>query len=117
MINGSESYNKGVIIMHDSLIDNVEVFDNSTKVKIWIDFVFWMQSGYNESDPETGILIVTFDKVIDYTIPENANWNAISILETSMDQSYVKFSLINDLTDDYLELKINAESITTVSEA
>ena len=46
-------------IMHDSLISSVEVLDVGRTIVLLIDFAFWMQVGYNETDPETGILKAT----------------------------------------------------------
>jgi hypothetical protein len=93
-------------IMHDSLISSVEVLDVGRTIVLLIDFAFWMQVGYNETDPETGILKVTFSDVTDYNIPEDVDWNEISILEATASGNTVKFSLMNDMTDVYLELII-----------
>ncbi len=100
-------------IMHDSLIDKVEVLDNNKTIVISIDFAFWMQNGYKESDPETGTLEVVFADVKEYSIPENVDWSAVSILETSFINDSVKFSLMNDMTDDYLEIIIDSQKIST----
>ena len=100
-------------IMHDSLIDKVEILENGSTIVLWIDFAFWMQEDYNENDPETGSLKVTFKNVIHYMIPENVNWDEISILESKTDGDYIKFALINDMTDDYLEISIKADSVFT----
>ncbi len=93
-------------IMHDSLIDSVEVLNGGRTIVILIDFAFWMQVGYNETDPETGTLKVTFSNVSNYIIPENIDWNEISILETAASGNTVKFNLMNDMTDAYIELSI-----------
>ncbi len=99
-------------IMHDSLIDSIEVLDTGRTIVLLIDFAFWMQVGYNATDPETGILKVTFSDVTDYNIPENIDWNEISILEATASGNTVKFSLMNDMTDAYLELIICSSHIT-----
>lgn len=99
-------------IMHDSLIDKVEVLDDGSTIVLWIDFAFWMQNGYKDTEPETGTLKVFFHNVKGYSIPKDADWNEISILETVVDGDAVKFNLMNDMTDDYLEIIISAESIT-----
>ena len=98
--------------MHDSLIDKAEILENGSTIILWIDFAFWMQEWYNENDPETGIIKVTFHGVSGYTIPENVNWNEISILNMDMEEDGVKFALSNDMTDDYLEISINADSVS-----
>ncbi len=98
-------------IMHDSLIDSVDVQEDGTRVVIIIDFAFWMQNGYRESDPETGAIRVTFNDVSNYDVPEDADWNEISILETSLENGRIKFALMNDMTDDYLEIIIESSSV------
>lgn len=102
-------------IMHDSLIDLVEVLNGGNTIGMHIDFAFWMQKGYNDSDPETGTLKVTFFDVSSYAIPENADWNAISILEMRAVEDGILFSLMNDMTDDYLEIRIRSNRIIVES--
>jgi len=99
-------------IMHDSLIDKVAILENGTTIVLWIDFAFWMQNGYYEKDPETGIIKVTFHDVSEYIIPENVNWDEISILEMKDDGDGIKFALINDITDDYLEINIKTDHVS-----
>lgn len=89
--------------MHDSVISNVDVLDNGKTLVLWIDFAFLMQQGYNKADPKTGTLKVTFCDVSDYSIPENVNWDEISIGSYDLEDS-VKFNLMNDTTGDFLEL-------------
>ena len=98
-------------IMHDSLIDSVEVQEDGTRVVFIIDFAFWMQEGYKESDPETGSIKVTFNDVSYYDVPEDADWNEISILETRLENGRIIFALMNDMTDDYLEIIIESSSV------
>ena len=98
-------------ICYDSLIDNVEVQDNGTRVVLVIDFAFWMQEGCKESDPETGLIKVVFNNVSYHSIPKGADWNEISILETRLESGQVKFALMNDRTDDYLEIIIASNSV------
>ena len=45
------------------------------------------------------------------SIPDNADWNEISILETRLENGRVKFALMNDMTDDYLEIIIESSSV------
>ena len=99
-------------IMHDSLIESVEILNGGREIVLMIDFAFWMQVGYNPADPETGPLKVTFNDVSEFSIPENAKWNEISILDAAASGNTVKFSLINDMTDDCLKLTICSDHIT-----
>ena len=98
-------------IMHDSLIDSVEVKEDGTRIVLMIDFAFWMQNGYKESDPETGSIKVTFNDVSYYDVPDDADWNEISILETRLENGQIIFALMNDMTDDYLELVIESNNV------
>jgi hypothetical protein len=99
-------------IMHDSLIDNIEISDHGTKIIMLIDFAFWMQAGYDDTDPETGPLKITFRDVSESNIPNNINWDEISILETESSNGTVTFKLINDMTDAYLDLNIQSNNIS-----
>ncbi len=97
--------------MHDSLIDSVEVQEDGARIVLTIDFAFWMQNGYQESDPETGAIKVIFYDVSYYDIHDDADWNEISILETCFENGQIKFALMNDMTDDYLELVIESNAV------
>ena len=98
--------------MHDSLINRIDILENGSLLEFWIDFAFWMQNGYDDSNDETGILKVTFSGVKSYIIPDNICLDEISILEMVMDNDGVKFSLVNDLTDDYLEIIVYADQVS-----
>lgn len=103
-------------ILHDSLIDSVEVIDDGMTIILLIDFAFWMQPGYRETDPETGALKVTFRDVSKCDVskcnlPENINWDEISILDTTVSGETVTFKLLNDMTDAYSELTICSNNI------
>lgn len=98
-------------ILHDSLIDSVEVLDDGMTIILLIDFAFWMQPGYRETDPETGALKVTFRDVAKCNLPENINWDETSILDTTVSGETVTFKLLNDMTDAYSELTIRSNNI------
>ena len=97
--------------MHDSLIESVEILNGGREIVLMIDFAFWMQIGYNAADQETGPLKVTFNDVSEFSIPENAKWNEISILDAAASGNTVKFSLMNDMTDACSELTISSNHI------
>ena len=98
-------------IMHDSLIESVEILNGGREIVLMIDFAFWMQIGYNAADQETGPLKVTFNDVSEFSIPENVKWNEISILDAAASGNTVKFSLMNDMTDACSELTICSSRI------
>ena len=99
-------------IMYDSLIDKVEADSAAKTVVMLIDFAFWMQKDYVEGEPETGVLKVTFSNVSQCIMPSYADWQAVSILETRIEEDAVLFALLNDMTDDYSEIRIKAGSVT-----
>ena len=98
-------------IMHDSLIDAMSVDDGNATVTMTIDFAFWMQKGYCEGDPETGLLAVTFRNVTKLECPDELPFGDISILRVTEEEGSLRFAIMNDMTDDYYNLLIKAESI------
>ncbi len=97
--------------MHDSLIDNIEVLDNGRTIVFWVDFSYFMQEEYKDGDPDTGTLKITFCDVSDYSIPENVNWEDTSILDSFDLGQKVKFNIVNDDTDDFIEVIICSNRI------
>ena len=95
--------------MHDSLIDSISIEDDT--IVIVIDFAFWMQEGFNDGQPETGPLEVRFIGVKNYKIPNDIPLDEISILKTSIKDNAVLFAILNDMTDEYLEIAIESSDI------
>ena len=98
-------------IMHDCLIDAMSVDDGNATVTMTIDFAFWMQKGYRDGDPETGLLAVTFRNVTKLECPDELPFGDISILRVTEEEGSLRFAIMNDMTDDYYDLLIKAESI------
>lgn len=61
--------------------------------------------------PETGVIKVTFNDVSQYSIPQDVDWNEISILETKLENDCIKFLLMNDMTDESLEISIYSNNV------
>ncbi len=97
--------------LHDSIISGVKVDKNEKRIVLLVDFAFWMQKDYRDNDPETGIISISFDNVDNYSIPSGVNWDEVSILETTVTNNSITFSMINDLTDDYIELMIESQEV------
>ena len=95
---------------HDSLITGVDAINNGSIIKMQIDFAFWMQPGYKDTDPETGLILLTFSNVSKSQIP-STKWEETSILDVIARDEYVVFSLINEFTDESLEIKIQSNDI------
>lgn len=94
---------------HDSLVEKV-VFENHT-VDMTIDFCYWMQEGYCEEDPETGIINLHFPSVADMNGP-TGKIDDYSILESYYNDGCLNFLIMDDFNNISYELKI----IPTVEE-
>ncbi len=101
--------------LHDSLIDSIDIQENGQSIRMVLDFAFWMQKGYQESDPETGPLILRFEHVSEYECPAQLPLEEISILKVTLVDEKVVFALLNDCTNEYLEIKIRTENIKAES--
>ncbi len=76
-----------------------------------IDFAFWMQKNYQPNKPETGFIKVKFSNLKNIILPEDIKLDDISIIQTFIENDSLKFSLMNDITDDYLEIIIDSDNI------
>lgn len=97
---------------HDSLIDDVSFDTVSKKVLMRIDFAYWMQEWYTENSAETDTLTIIFNEVSQFICPDDVPWEQISILQASLEENdTIKFALMNDITDGYLDVFIKCKSI------
>lgn len=88
---------------HDSLVEKI-VFENHA-VDMTIDFCFWMQEGYDEKDPETGIINLHFPSVADMT-GLTGEIDDYSILESWYDDGCITFLIMDDFHNISYDLKI-----------
>lgn len=95
--------------LHDSLVEKI-LYENNT-VELTIDFCFWMQEGYREGDPETGIIHLRFLDVRNMSGPIG-NINDYSILETDYHDRCFSLLLMDDFNNTCYELKIISSSET-----
>ena len=98
--------------LHDSLIDAVLYNGDANTVEMHINFAFWMQEWYTEDMDETGILKVMFNNVNLFDCPNDVPWEQISIIQATVKGDTIKFALMNDITDGYLEIMIKCNSIS-----
>ena len=97
--------------MHDSYFEKI-IYDKSrNEVELLINFAYWMQDWYKDTDPENALLRCTFKGVslYDHTWDE-IDCKTLGILKTDVTDNTVTFAL-DDISDDYHELKITAESV------
>ena len=99
---------------HDSLLDNIEINRDQATVTLTIDFCFWAQEGYNESDPETGTIRLFFSGVD--LFPElEGEVGSYSILNTNCtdDGTWIVVAL-DDETDVCYSIMIRAKSVDII---
>ena len=101
---------------HDSMINSVTSENKGTVIRMVIDFAFWMQEGYSEEHDETGPLAVSFSDVTDYDCPDQLPLEEISILKVSIQDGSIIFALLNDITDEYYEIRIKAQDIAVIDQ-
>ncbi len=70
-----------------------------------------MQKNYQPNKPETGLIKVKFSNLKNILVPEDMKLDKISIIQTLIENNSLKFSLMNDITDDYLEIIIDCDNI------
>ena len=97
--------------MHDSLINDISYSKERNEFVMVIDFAFWMQKNYQPNKPETGLIKVKFSNLKNILVPEDMKLDKISIIQTLIENNSLKFSLMNDITYDYLEIIIDSDNI------
>lgn len=93
--------------LHDSLVENVE-YENNT-ADLTIDFCFWMQEGYCENEPETGIIHLHFPDVTSFSGPLGP-LDDYSILEANYQNGCLTLLLMDDFNNTTYELKLTSSS-------
>lgn len=93
--------------LHDSLVEKV-TYENNT-VDLTIDFCFWMQDGYRENEPETGIIHLHFTDVASFSGPSGP-LDDYSILEADYQEGCLTLLLMDDFNNTSYEVKITSAS-------
>ncbi|MDO5438701.1 MAG: hypothetical protein Q4F09_01515 [Erysipelotrichaceae bacterium] len=99
---------------HDSIVERI-TYDSEKKIlELYLDFCFWAQTDYKNTQPETGKVIVRFFGVNDYTgITGESDWWGIT--DTMLENG--TYTVVID--DDYHEvchrLEINASEADFVT--
>ena len=102
--------------LHDSIINSVTIESNGTVIRMVIDFAYWMQEDYREEHAETGPLAVSFYDVTEYEGPDQLPWGETSILKAFLQDNSIIFALLNDMNDEYYEIRIKARDVTVVDQ-
>lgn len=93
--------------LHDSLIEKIS-YENGG-IELTVDFCFWMQSDYHDGDPETGIILLRFHDVINYSGP-TGEINDFSILEAWYQDNCLSLLLMDDINNITYEVRIVSSS-------
>lgn len=101
---------------HDSLIESIVFDNNSQTLTIVFDFCFWMQSDYQKSQPENGLLEVVFRDTKTYDGIQGMNKsNYWSVVKSCIENETFVLT-VEDIEDDaqnekYYELHIQTDSV------
>lgn len=95
---------------HDSLLENISYDKDNKKLILTIDFCFWMQNDYDESQPETGNIKLLFNNIESYD-GLVGDIDSYSILKTSYDNDELTISLLDDFHDEYHEITIHSQNV------
>ena len=95
---------------HDSLLENILYENENSKLILTIDFCFWMQNDYDESQPETGYIKLLFNNIENYD-GLVGDIDSYSILKTSYDNDVLTISLLDDFHDEYHEITIHSQNV------
>lgn len=82
--------------LHDSLLTEVTV--NENMLTLTIDFCYWMQNGYQDSDVETGKLQLCFSEISDYCGPLG-EVDDFSILKAEYKNNIFSLLLLDDFNN------------------
>ena len=95
---------------HDSLLENILYENENSKLILTIDFCFWMQNDYDESQPETGPIKLIFNNIENYN-GLIGDIDSYSILDTSYNNDVLTISLLDDFHDEYHEITIHTHNV------
>lgn len=98
--------------LHDSLLEKINYDKKSATVTLFIDFCYWQQSNYNDEMPETGNIIIQFSGcTLFHCRPYHVNSDEILKAVSNNDNELV-LTVFNDLSGRYIDIRINASSVT-----
>ena len=92
---------------HDSLISEISYTDN--EVIITLDFCFWMQEGYQDGAPETGIIRLRLPDVNSYN-GITGKIDSYSILEATYKDNVLSILMMDDFHNVSYSLTIESNS-------
>ena len=106
--------------LHDSAIEKIEYNAKNKKLKLEIDFCFWMQNRYNETAPKNGLIAVTFENVSMFEYKNHEFDSILENLDTEIDHTeitedktseiYIREYVYSD-KDKFWWIRIKAENV------
>lgn len=106
-----DSYN-----MHDSYITKVNNKEGGKTVVLRISLALWLQETYVEGEQEEALIEVTFQNVHQFICDGGDPAGPfVGILETTFENGYIVFTLLDDATGDCFDLRINAERVDVMT--
>ena len=97
--------------LHDSLLEFVSYNAEKEELELKINFCYWMQSNYDNLSPETGLVLVKFYDVIEYS-GLTGNTDDFSILELKLDQDgSIIISVLDDDKNEFFSLSFKAKYV------
>lgn len=96
---------------HDSLLEKADYSPAFKTAVLEIDFCYWQQNDYTDAMPETGIIHLRFSGVAGFSFPSYP-LNSDEIVRVRCDtDNTVILTVYNDLTEEYHELSVTADSV------
>jgi hypothetical protein len=108
----TELFNK--YTFHDSSLEAIRFNQNHNSLEMDIDFCFWMQTDYVKTSPETGMIELIFNGVLEF-VGEPCSYNDLTILDTIVsDHNKLTFQILDEDDNKYMELTVISESVEFV---
>ncbi len=105
------------IVLHDSLLEAIDVCKENNTITITVDFCFWQQKDFREGTSETGIVKLIFRGVESYSLDAD-ELNSDEIVGcTYKDENTITIQAINDLSGDCRNYTIKAVDVLLVEES
>lgn len=105
-----ENYN-----LHDSVVESITFYQNEKRVVMDMDLCNWLQSFYEDGDPEIKVGQLEFTEVISFkTEPKVFTINSneiidVSVLRIGSENETIKFVLTSE--EDVIIVEIEAEGV------
>lgn len=100
--------------LHDSLLEQIEICSDNKTAKLTVDFCYWQQNGYDDSEQETGIVFIVFSDLINISY-DNHPLNSDEIISCEVDKDgNMIMQLESDITRSYHTLMISSKNVEMI---